>query len=104
VFFSTRGGSTIKIFAGSIAETVNDFLIDTRTTNVTLHEVGHSDRMHEEQNGAWLDGMPSKKWEEDDAENFVRKTRHEYMARKYEGRPRLTMRELLELKRDKFRE
>lgn len=97
---SSRGGSRIEIYAGSIAETVDSFLVSPRTTNVTLHEVGHSTRVDEEQKGAWLDGMPSRKWEEDDAEKFVTDTRQEHYRKMRAGRPVLTFRQIMEMKRN----
>lgn len=97
-----RGGSIINIFAGSIKEVVDSYLVDLRATNVTLHEIGHSERGKEIQEGAWLGEQPTEKWEEEDAENYVKQAHdrfQERQAKKRASQPRLTWRQLLESKK-----
>lgn len=100
---TTRGGSVINIFAGSIKAVVNSYLVDIRATNVTLHEIAHSERSKEIQEGAWLHNQPSGKWEEEDAEAYVTQAHHKFQerqAKKRAGQPRMTWRQLLESKKD----
>lgn len=83
-----QGGSEVQIFAGSIKETVNSYLVDLRATNVALHEFGHSLRGKEVQVGAWLDKKPSEAWEETDAETYVKDAHHRYQERNTKGNRR----------------
>ena len=95
----SQGRSRINIYAGSIEAAVDSYLVESKATRTTLHEIGHSDRLREEQAGAWLGRKPSRKWEEQDADEFATQAIRSHQAEKSRGRPRLTMRQLIDLRR-----
>lgn len=95
-FWANQGGSRVEIYAGSIKQAVSPEEVTGQTLFTTLHEIGHSVRGSERQQGFRFGEWLNRSAEEEYARLFVRESYLEHCAKTPIKNPNISWKTVIE--------